>query len=493
MGGRFDADGLQTRVESQLRRWEVPSAVMSIVKDGKILFSGGVGMRDNKDRPADGRTLYEIASCTKAFTAAAAGVLATEGKLDFDAPVIEYMPSFRLSDDYAASHLTVRDFLSHRSGLPRHEYAWYGTGFTREELFRNLRHLQINAPLRYRFQYSNFNYFIVGCLIEAISGMKIEDFLKEKLLTPLEMDRSYTYFSEIQKHQNSALPFGHDEEYVMTGIRQIPYYASPAENDAAGTGDPTAAAGCVVSCADDMAKWLLFNLNGGKIGDRQLVKKELMDVIFSPHIFLGGGAYAPEQSAGHYALGWEVFDYRGQRMLQHGGNINGFTSFAAVLPDRQIGVFVSANMNVTMLVDAIGLSVIDDLLQAEDGGWDERMRQYNEALFKQVCEIYAAAGGDSVPGTAPSHPLADYAGEYQAPGYRRFRVEYDGQGLLADFNTFRVPLRHHHYDSFATCGVIGELPSGLVLSFQADPSGAIRTLSVKLGSEQGLSPIVFTK
>ena len=130
----------------------MPSLSVCAVRDGQVLFAEGIGARDNAGAEADGKTLYEIASCTKAFTATAAGILATEGKLDFDAPVIEYMPDFRLEDSYATEHLTIRDFLSHRSGLPRHEYAWYGTGFTREELFRNLRYLTINAPIRYRFQ-----------------------------------------------------------------------------------------------------------------------------------------------------------------------------------------------------------------------------------------------------------------------------------------------------------------------------------------------------
>ena len=494
MSGYFDTDAFKGRVEEQLKRWEIPSVSICAVKDGNILFSGGIGRRDNGDQPANGKTLYQIASCTKAFTATAAGVLATEGRLDFDTPVIEYMPSFRLSDDYATSHLTVRDFLSHRSGLPRHEYAWYGTGFTRDELFRNLKHLTINAPLRYRFQYSNFNYFITGCLIETVSGMKIEDFLKEKLLQPLGMNRSMTYLSDIRKDENRALPFDHAQDYVMYGTRQIPYYSSPAENENTRTGDPTAAAGCIVSCADDMARWLLFNLNGGKADEKQLVSRELMDLIWSPHITLGdSGPYGPERGTGSYALGWETFSYRGTRMLQHGGNLNGFSSSVALLPEKQIGVYVSANMNVTLLADALAYSMVDQLLGLEDAGWDDRMYRYNDELYKHVLEVYAASGTDTGTDTKPSHPLEEYAGDYLKPGYRRFRIECGEDGLTADFNTFRVPLRHVRYDSFATCGLIGELPAGLTVTFQADADGAIRSLSVKLGSEEGLLPAVFVK
>lgn len=139
------AQSLRAQAAEQAREWDVPSLSICVVQDGKTLLCDGIGMRDNASRPADAQTLYQIASCTKAFTATAAAVLATEGKLDFDAPVIEYLPAFRLNDRYATENLTLRDFLSHRSGLPRHEYAWYGTGFSREQLLKNLKDLPLSA------------------------------------------------------------------------------------------------------------------------------------------------------------------------------------------------------------------------------------------------------------------------------------------------------------------------------------------------------------
>ena len=192
------AESLRAQAAEQARAWDVPSLSICVVQDGKTLLCDGIGMRDNASRPADAQTLYQIASCTKAFTATAAAVLATEGKLDFDTPVIEYLPAFRLNDRYATENLTLRDFLSHRSGLPRHEYAWYGTGFSREQLLKNLKDLPLSAPIRYRFQYSNFNYLIAGAVIEAVSGEKFEDFLKEKLLRPLGMERSETYLEAMR-------------------------------------------------------------------------------------------------------------------------------------------------------------------------------------------------------------------------------------------------------------------------------------------------------
>ena len=484
------------KIEEQLKKWEIPSASIAVVKDGQTLLAKGFGMLDNDKTPADADTLYMIASCSKAFTATAAAVLATEGKLDFDTPIIEYMPEFRLNDSYATANLTVRDFLSHRSGLPRHEYAWYGTGFTRDQLMKNLKDLPLSAPIRYTFQYSNFNYLIVGVLIEKISGMPFEDFLAEKLLRPLGMDKSVTYLGLMRNAKNRALPFTHAVDYTMTGIRSIEFYKSPAESDEAGAmvNDPTAPAGCVSSCASDMVKWLNFNLNKGKVGDTQLVREDLMDLISTSHVDTGnGGAHEPQRTMTSYGLGWSIYSYRGMKMMEHGGNINGFTSSTAFVPAKGIGVFVSVNMDVALIADAVVQYAIDELCGYEDADWFERMYKYNGDMFEYVKNFYASMGGEKVEGTVPSHPIEEYAGTYEAPGYRRFLItEKDGQ-LTCDFNTFVVGLKHHHYDSFQTAETVGELPPGMVLTFAADPKGAIRTLSVQLGSEKGLKPIVFTK
>ncbi len=486
---------LRKRIEEQLKKWDVPSASLCVVKDGETWMAEGIGHRDlEQGIPADQETLYEIASCTKAFTAAAVAVLATEGKLDMDKPVADYIPSFRLNDSYATEHLTIRDFLSHRSGLPRHEYAWYGTGFSREELMGHLKDLRLSAPIRYQFQYSNFNYLIAGALIEATSGMKFEDFLMERLLLPLGMTKSKVYIEDIRSAENKALPYDHTEEYTMEGIRRIDFYKSPAENEESRTGDPTAAAGCISSCAEDMARWMKFSLGDGEWEGKRLIRPDLMKLLFTPHMTVSDSeVYAPERSMGSYALGWQVYNYRGYTLREHGGNINGFTSETVLVPELGLGVFVSANMNVTLLADAITLDAVDLFLGKEDGDWYSRLYKGNEEMFASVRAFFASPGEKAVPDTKPSHALEDYVGEYETPGYRRVLIEKTEDRLRIDFNSFVVGLRHHHYDTFATEGSIGELPAGLLVSFGTSPEGEIKTVSMKLGSEAGLGPIVFTR
>ena len=257
---------------------------------------------------------------------------------------------------------------------------------------------------------------------------------------------------------------------------------------------PTAAAGCVCTCASDMAKWLQFNLDKGKVDGKQLVREDLMQLLVTAHIDTGdGGAYKPQRSMTSYGLGWSLYNYRGHRMAEHGGNINGFTSSTAFVPDLNLGVFISVNMDVALIADAFVQETVDAVMGATDGNWYQRMLDNNKAMFDRVKKFYAAFGGTPVPNTQPSHPIGDYAGVYEAPGYRRFLItEKDGK-LTADFNHFVVGLKHFHYDSFATEDTIGELPAGFVITFGANPKGEISTLSATLGSEQGLKPIIFTK
>jgi CubicO group peptidase (beta-lactamase class C family) len=482
--------------KAQLKKWNVASASVAVVKDGQVLFADGLGSKDRTDSPADRLTLYPIASCTKAFTATALALLATEGKLDFDKPVSEYLPELHLNDAYATAHLTIRDFLSHRSGLPRHEYAWYGTGFSRAELLRNLKDLPLNAPIRYRFQYSNFNYLIAGAVVEAVSGMPFETFLKEKLLRPLGMTHSLVYGADFRAAENRALAYDCGEEYVLGTAKQIPYYESPAEDPNARVGDPTAAAGCIISCAEDMARWLQFNLERGKVGSRQLVREDLMDLIATPHMFISDscGAYSPQRTCESYALGWSVYNYRGYKMMEHGGNINGFTATTLFIPEIRMGVFVDVNQNVSLIADAISHSLVDALLYVDDiTDWYARLHLANEELYQSVQTVIRSFGGAPVSGTAPSHPLADYTGRYEAPGYRRIVITEKNGHLVMDFNHFVVALRHHHYDCFATREPLGEFPSGLVLRFNPDTAGQIAGISITLGTEQDLLPIEFKK
>lgn len=491
----FDVNERVNVVKQQLEKWNIHGCGITVVKDGEVIFAGGAGSRDGQGNPVTENTLFQIASCSKAFTATLAGVLATEGLLDFDTPVINYIPGFRMYDDYATMHLTIRDFLSHRSGMPRHECSWYGSGFTREELMNNLKDLPMNQPIRYTYQYSNYNYLIVGYLIEKVSGMKFEDAMMEKLLKPLGMVNSHVYLDEIESQEDHSLPFNREPEYTMNGNKQIPFYKSPAEADAdengEKVGDPTAPAGCIVSCPKDMAKWIQFNLDKGKADGKQLVREDLMELISTMHSATGKDD--DTHTLNCYGLGWSICSYRGHKMMEHGGNLNGFTSSVSFVPSLNMGIFLSCNMDTSLFPKAVYHDFYDAVLGFDDHNWYDEEYSKNDAMFKWVVEFFKSFGGTPIEGTTPSHSLKDYAGEYKAPGYRSMLVSYADGELTLKFNTWTTILKHFHFDSFASTSVICEYPAGLVFTFGNDPKGEVRTLSVTLGGEKNLKPILFTK
>jgi len=491
----LDMQKILADLQAALNYWEIPGASLAVVEDGEVRYVGGVGSRDEKGTPVDGKTLFQIASCSKAFTAALAGVLATEGKLDFDTPVIEYMPEFRLNDVYATNVLTVRDFLSHRTGLPRHEYAWYGTSYTRAELLRNLKDLPLNAPIRYTWQYSNFNYLIVGSLIEKITGMSFEEALTEKVLKPLGMLQSHVFSDEYESTGNFSRTYDHEGEYTMHGLREVPYYNTAYTDEATGkkVGDASGAAGCIISNAEDMTKWLQFNLNKGKVGDTQLVREDLMDLIAFPHFTTGDNPDFPEETMCGYGLGWEIASFRGHKLMNHGGNLPGVTSIVAWVPELKLGVYCSVNMNVALLTEAVARSIVDAKLGIEGGDWSERYHKYTDQAYEHIKEVFRSFGGTPIEGTKPSHPLEEYAGTYSAPGYRSVTVSFEGEQMRAHFNAWDFSLEHFHYDSFATTEPFGEFPSGVIFSFSENSKGIVQNLSIMLGSEKNLKPICFVK
>lgn len=205
-------------ISQQMEEWEVPGCAVAIVKDGKVIFAEGFGFRDVlKGLKVTPQTLFAIASCTKAFTAAAIGILADEGKIEWDTPVQDYVPTFKLHDPRTTQYVTVRDLLCHRSGLARHDAMWYGSSYTRKDIFDRIRHLEPNLDFRSAWQYSNIVYSAAGCLIEQITGKTWEEFVRERIFHPLEMKSSNFSFEETKTFPDFALPHASREGELLPG------------------------------------------------------------------------------------------------------------------------------------------------------------------------------------------------------------------------------------------------------------------------------------
>jgi len=343
--------------------------------------------------------------------------------------------SFKLLDPSISERITPRDLVTHRSGLPRHDLLWYNyNDGTRADLVGRLAHLELTADLRERFQYNNLMYLTAGHLIETVTGKSWEEVVDERLFTPLGMERSSFSVLTAQQDPDCALPYRENEE--TRAIERIPFRRI----------DLIGPAGSVSSSVNEMAKWLLFNLRQGKAGDRRLISAATLADIHSPHMTVPAAPDRPDISHTAYGLGWMIDSYRGHRRLQHGGGIDGFITSVVIYPNDDLGIVAFTNTS-SGIPGLVALHAADRLLGLETVDWS------GQALATRDQGRAAAKAGETKKeaarrqGTRPSHPLSEYPGDYEHPGYGPLRIEAgEGDRLLVEINGIRAPLEHWHYD-----------------------------------------------
>lgn len=476
--------GFEDEVRAILRDGKVPGAAVIILKDGEVLLSQGFGKRNvAEDLDVTPRTLFPIGSSGKAFTAAAIAMLVADGKLEWEKPVRHYLPTFKLHDQFASERLTVRDLLCHRCGLPRHEFLWYGSNLTRKEIVERLAYLEPNADFRARYQYNNLMFATAGYLIEHVTGQRWEEFVAERIFKPLGMTSSTTSIADSQKTGDYALPYQEKKDE----LEEVPFYT---KFQAIGP------AGGINTNLEDMEHWLRFQLNEGKHGEAQLLAAEHLAQNHAPHTVIQAGETIPmgkhsEIANWCYGQGWFVGSYRGHRMVQHGGSIDGFMAEVALLPDEHIAVAVFTNRGGTLVPYIIAFTACDRLLGAERVDWNGRLQQEFAELKakgeKQLAELRKAE--PAIPDTQPSHALEAYCGRYEHPGYGIVTVNRKGDQLQFIYNDIPSSLAHVHYDIFELNLERFEFKSKV--SFATSEKGEIENLAVKL--EPAVKALVFTR
>jgi CubicO group peptidase (beta-lactamase class C family) len=469
-------NGLEPFVEQIMKDWHVPGLAVAIVKDGNVVYAKGFGSRDlNKGLKVTTDTLFAIGSCSKAFTATAMGILVDEKKLDWDKPLRDYLPDFKLSDSYATEHIRPRDLVTHQSGLPRHDMMWYGSPLSRKELYDRLQYLEPSKPLHAKFQYNNLMFMTAGMLVERISGSSWEEFVRRKILDPLGMKTSNFSVNDSQKMPDFSLPYREADGVV----REIPF----RNIDAIGP------AGSINSSVNEMAKWLLLQLNKGKVDSRSIISEKNLGEIHTPQIVAGGDLKYDESFYTSYAMGWMVTSYRGHPVLAHGGGIDGFTSQVRFLPKDQLGVVVLTN-STSPASGLIANNAIDRMLGLTEAPLAQRAKEdFDKARAAQVkakLEDEAKRKKDAL----PTHALKEYTGEYEHPAYQTLTITQEGEQLKADLHTLSGKLKHYHYDIFQ--GVEGAAGiGGIKLTFLMNRAGEIDRVSLPF--ESSVKEIVFTR
>lgn len=457
-------------IAAELRRWRVPAVEVVAVRDGEVLMAGAYGERDRDAHlPASPTTLFHHGSITKAFTAMLAASLVDAGLLEWDRPVRDYLPTFRLGDPVAGERATIRDLLAHRSGIAQHDMLWLShPTATPSDLVGRLRHLGMGRDFRAGFLYSNLGYAAAGEVIAEVTGTTWAEALTTRILKPLGMTRTYTSVADTLADDDHARPYRASGERDGHPVR-IPYRVV----------DAIAAAGAVISCAPDMARWLLAQT----VGAADVVSSAGMQETRRVQVAMAGFPPPLDQHlrVHGYGLGWVVGAYRGEEWLWHSGGVDGFWSHAAVLPAAGAGVVVSANVTATQFPFALMLRICDRLLALSPRPWlDEELARVAPAPPPVV----------AVEGTTPSHPLADYAGAYEDAGYGTLTITVDGTTLGVRLGASTFETAHRHYDTWTlTYPPFPELP--LDVTFHAAADGAITEAWVPL--EGAIAPIRFRR
>jgi CubicO group peptidase (beta-lactamase class C family) len=474
-------DGLDTVIEKATKDFKVPGLAIAIVKDGEVIYAHGFGQRDmEKKLPVTAQTLFAIGSCTKAFTTFVMGTLVEEGKLGWDTPVRSYLPGFRMSDPIATESITPRDLVTHRSGLPRHDMAWYNSKLTGKDFIPRLAHFEATEPLRAKFQYNNMMFLVAGHLIERIDGRTWEESVRKRIFEPVGMSASNFSVVDSQKSEDFAIPYDEQDDKV----RAIPF------REISNVGP----AGSINSNVLDMARWVAVHTHGGKLEGKSIVSPSLLAELHSPQMTMGRPSEKKEVSAASYALGWMVDSYRGHRRVEHGGAIDGFRAETCLFPDDGTGIVVLTNINGTNLAGLIANHAADRLLGLKPIDWlAEALDRRTKGL---AAEKEAKKKKESMrrSGTQPAHPLEEYAGEYEHAGYGLLSIELADGRLVSRYNGIVAPLDHWHFEVFnapkaANDPALADL--NLKLQFQTNFKGYVDAVCVPM--EPSIKPIRFTK
>ncbi len=468
---------LDAFVERVMRQFEVPGLALAIVKDGRVVLARGYGVRRLGDRtPVDELTLFGIASNTKAFTGTALGLLEEEGKIEWDAPVIRYLPWFRLSDPFVTEQLTVRDLLVHRSGLGlgAGDLLWWPPStYDRKEIARRLQFIPLETSFRSAYAYDNVLYLIAGEVIETVSGLSWEDFVRSRILERIGMTASNVRHSAAEAGGNLATPHARIEGTV----RPVKPFAS----------DNTNPAGGINSNAADMAKWMVVQLDSGRVGDERLFSqrtaRELWTVVTPIAPVTPPPELAPLRASFQgYGLGFRLLDYHGEKLVTHTGGLPGYVSRVAMIPDRKLGVAVLTNQESGAAFNAITWHILDHYLGAAPHDWLDAYVTVTARVDSLVAARDRGAAAERDSTSRPSLPLAGYAGAYVDRWYGDVGIGLEEGRLVMRFS--RTPalvgdLEHWQHDTFVARWRDRELRADAFVVFQLDVDGAVDQVKMR--------------
>ncbi|CAN5839972.1 serine hydrolase [soil metagenome] len=432
--------GLDAYIESGMRDWEVPGLAIAVVKDDSVIFARGYGVRRVGERElVDENTLFAIASTTKALTAAALGMMVDEERISWDDRVVRHLPGFELQDSYVNREFTIRDLLTHRSGLARHDLLWIAAPFERDEILRRARHLPASGRFRADYGYHNVMYIAAGELLAASSGTSWDDFLADRIFRPLGMTRSTTRASVVDTRDNVS------GSHTMVNGVVTPLVRRNYDN--------IGGAGAAWSSAIDMAQWVRLHLANGSYNGDQLLSPATLRELHTPQTLIRSDTVAerlfPDTNFRAYGLGWLLQDYRGRKLVHHSGSINWTRTQVGMIPDEGIGVVVIANLSSSNLQQAVMYRVLDAYLGAEPRDWSAELLEISRRATERSAVQRGEIEASRVRNTRPSLPAERFAGRYASELFGEMRFEREGNRLVLHYAPdYVADLEHWHHDTF---------------------------------------------
>ena len=481
--------GLDTAFERVLKDWHAAGFAVAVVEKDKVVYAKGFGYRDiEKKIPVTTSTLFAIGSCTKAFTSSTIGLLQKDGKLDLDKPVRNYLPDLKFYNDAMNNSIILRDLMCHRTGLPRHDYSWYGfSTSSRDSLLKRIQYMEPSYGIREKWQYNNFMFLLQGMVTEKLTGKSWEENVQERIFNPLGMTHSNFSIKDMEKSSDAALGYGLKKDSI---IKKSDYYNIGAMGPA----------GSINSNVMEMANWVSTWINGGKFNGKEILPATYVTEAMSSQMVAGAGTPSkekPDVQFSNYGFGWILASYKSHYRVEHGGNIDGFSASACFFPSDSVGIVVLSNQNGSSVPSIVRNLLADRMLKLPYFDWNSDVKKTSDKAKATAKEAEKTKTSSRKPNTTPTHPLKEYEGLYNHPGYGTFEVSVINDSLFARLGKDQLWLRHYHYDIFEPFGkdpadgIDTTNKNQLRFQFQMNEAGDINTVNLAL--EPTLSPLKFNK
>jgi CubicO group peptidase (beta-lactamase class C family) len=462
-----DFKALDTYIEQARRDWGVPGLAISVVRNDSVIFARGYGEREyGTGAPVNEHTLFAIASTSKAFTVAALGMLADEGKLSWDDPVRRHLPAFELQDPYVTRNVTIRDLLTHRVGVAREDNVWIAAPMDRPEIVRRARYLEQARGFREGYDYNNIMFMVAGEVAAAAAGKSWDDFVETRIFQPLGMTRTTSRHAVVQSRDNvSSSHIRSDGKIIVMDRRNY---------------DALGPAGSIFSSVWDMAQWVRLHLGGGSYKGQRLLGPATLEEMRTPQVVMRIDSVThrmfPTQNFSAYGLGWRLHDYYGRKVVQHTGSVNYTRTQVGMIPSEGIGVVVIANLSSSELQTALMYRVFDALLGIPETDWSGEYL----ALSRRSAARAAASAGESkaTKASKPPLPLEAYTGTYADSLYGEVNVALEGGKLVLRYSPdYVADLEYREHETFRGQWRSRGFGSAAVV-FGVDARGRVRTLEL---------------